>query len=595
MAEDNSIILKSVALGGYRSFGKQVQRFERFAKINLLIGQNNSGKSNVLSFLHKVYPKLSDPISFKLGPLDRHIPSKADFTVGLSLSLRKDDEGNYPEIEEKIASLSPDLNNETWLRDHLLTILKEKASKDNTDDSWFDFLPSKRNSGLVESNIWRDAFGILQPNELEKVWNTLTDTSGGSWDRNWFPETLRILAPEFLSVDSNMIPAIRQVGTQGSESDNFSGLGIIERLAKIQNPDVHNQLDKDKFNAINHFLQTVTDNRNALIEIPHERDTILFQMDGKTLPLESIGTGIHEVIILAAAATICDNSIICMEEPELHLNPLLQKKLVRYLADSTTNQYFISTHSAALMDTPEAEIYHIRLEDGESTVERVTSDSHKSSVCEDLGYHPSDLLQANCVIWVEGPSDRIYLNYWINAKDPKYIEGIHYSIMFYGGKLASHLSGKDMDEIDGTMDDFISLRRLCRRGTIVMDSDRKEGEDEINATKKRLRDEFDNEQGHVWITDGREIENYLPEEYVKQAIAKTIPSATISGSFGCYDKVLSITTKGGKETQAPKVEVARYIGCNLEPDFSILDLDTQVSKLVEFIHSSNEPGLDMNI
>lgn len=28
---------------------------------------------------------------------------------------------------------------------------------------------------------------------------------------------------------------------------------------------------------------------------------------------------------------------------------------------------------------------------------------------DDLGFKASDLLQSNCVIWVEGPSDRIYI------------------------------------------------------------------------------------------------------------------------------------------------------------------------------------------
>jgi predicted ATP-dependent endonuclease of OLD family len=174
--------------------------------------------------------------------------------------------------------------------------------------------------------------------------------------------------------------------------------------------------------------------------------------------------------------------------------------------NSTTNQYFISTHSAAFMDTQDAEIYHVKMEGNASKVERATSDKHRSAICEDLGYQPSDLLQANCVIWVEGPSDRIYLNYWISAKETNFIEGIHYSIMFYGGRLLSHLSGENESELGK---DFISLRQLNRRGVILIDSDKKNANSKINDTKKRLKEEFDQGPGFTWITKGREIENYL--------------------------------------------------------------------------------------
>ncbi len=383
-----------------------------------------------------------------------------------------------------------------------------------------------------------------------------------------------------------------------SISEEFCGEGIIKRLAKLERPDDHlNQTDRVNFGKIQAFVRNVIDNNTATIEIPHGRETIHVKIDDKLLPLESLGTGIHEVIILATAATILENTVICMEEPELHLNPLLQKKLVRYL-QSTSNQYFITTHSAALMDTPDAEIYHIRMENGQSIVERASSDTQRSEICQDLGYHPSDLLQANCVIWVEGPSDRIYLNYWINAHSPTLIEGIHYSIMFYGGRLASHLSGEDLDQT--SIENFISLRRLNRRGVIVLDSDESEENEGINETKQRLCVEFnkDEKHGFAWLTQGREIENYLPPDQVKDAIQCTYPSAESNGNFGQYDNTLSIITKKEqsgdgnnaqtkKSTQANKVNVAKHIVSKYPADFSRLNLEDQVKKLVAFIKQSN--------
>jgi hypothetical protein len=569
--------------GGYRSFGNPPQRFERFAIINLLIGPNNSGKSNVLRFIHEVYPKLASQQSrptLNLGPLDQHRPGGGSLRYGVRLSLATDSSGVFPEVHNLVV---PRLRN-PGMRESMpqaMRVLSRKAELDGTGEAvWFEF----GHHGPVSDDDWALAFKVLSDQELHHLWGNLTGSSGGSRDGHWIPGVIEKLTPAWRSVSTAMIPAIRSVGGKGTQPDGFGGHGLIEKLARLQNPDVHQQSEKNKFARVNAFLQSVTDNETATLEIPYERDTILVHMNSKTLPLESLGTGIHEVIILAAASTILEGTVVCMEEPEIHLNPILQRKLIRYLASKTTNQYFITTHSAALMDTPEAETYHIQLRDNQSTVTRVTSDKHRSMVCEDLGYHPSDLLQANCLIWVEGPSDRIYLAHWLLKRAPDLVEGIHFSIMFYGGRLASHLSGHDLD---GAIEGFISLRRLNRRTVIVIDSDRAAKGKPLNPTKTRLVAEFDEGPGHAWVTDGREIENYLPADQITGALAAVVSTATVASRFRRYDKVLSIKTAGGKLRQAPKVEVAKHIVAKCNFDDSRLDLKERLDKLVRFIRESN--------
>jgi predicted ATPase len=595
MEEFNNLI-NSFSIGGYRSFGSDVQRFRNLSKVNLFIGKNNSGKSNILRFICGFYPEvfsnsfnsLKKSKNFALSDLDRHKPLGARFSVGIAIPL---DSCLNEQSIQFYSELSKKLSDESAIA-HVLFQLK--ARFDNSDGFvWIEF--GEDLSPLEDD--WRFIFNNLTMEDNRRIQNSLTDRmkySEGDFALNILKGILPVLnictRCSQGNIQATLIPAIRSIGNPDTTAKDFSGEGIIGRIAALQHPVLDQLKDRDKYNSINSFLQNVTDNPTARIEIPHDQGMILVDMDQKTLPLDSLGTGIHEVIILAAAATMLENTVICMEEPELHLNPILQKKLVRYLATSTNNQYFITTHSAALMDTPGAEIYHICLENGQSIAERVTSDNHRSAICEDLGYHPSDLLQANCVIWVEGPSDRIYLNYWIHELDSTLIEGIHYSIMFYGGRLLSHLSGNDID--DELLEDFISLRRLNRRGVILIDSDRKVSNTRINDTKKRLKEEFDKGPGYAWITSGREIENYLPPDCVEQAIKATTPSAKTASKFGRYENTLSITTKGGKSSQASKTEVARYIAKNCAQDFTVLDLEKQIKKLIGFIRESN-PGVEI--
>ena len=582
--------LNGIALGGFRSFGRDVQFIGPCSKVNLLVGPNNSGKSNILAFLmHHLAPVdavLQNKYEAKLAftQLDRHLGGASPFVFGVASPLsiytgllKEPNEVIQEAFDLYLNALQLHRGTDMLWFLHQSPTLNEKPAYTLPPE----LIHTIVNAAAKDGNMRR---------RLQYIWSQLTGSSGGGLEQDWIPGTinhLRMLAPPLPKVAS--VPAVRRVemgaapsgdSTRQDGTPDLSGRGLIERLAMLQNPGVHEQQNRSSFRDVNAFVREVTGNALAEIEIPYGRDTILVHMDGKSLPLESLGTGIHEVVILAAAATVTQNQVLCIEEPELHLHPVFQRKLLAYLERKTTNQYFISTHSAQMIDAKFASVFHVRLKDGQTYVRLASTPMQLRYICDELGYRSSDILQSNCVIWVEGPSDRIYLRHWIAAVDDGLIEGIHYSIMFYGGRLLAHLSAADPE-----VTDFISLSCINRNLVVMMDSDRKNSKCTINDTKLRVAKELTEAGGMAWVTAGREIENYFPTDMLQQCVDAVAPGFGSKTGNGRFDHALPIVNTGSRE-RADKVKVASKVA-DRQAELDVLDLREKITALVGFIRRAN--------
>jgi AAA15 family ATPase/GTPase len=546
--------LKGFGISNFRSFDENGVFLDNLSKINIIIGKNNCGKSNVLRFLQTLHLHLKELSKFPNDIQNQH--RRNGHETVLKLKVRGDE---LPVDQQKKAS--------NRSNDYKIFL--------STDH---DFILSLKSLKVELPEI---LYGMSQ-NELipfqREFSRAGTDQLIAAISRSWTNFILTKIQTTFK--DLIYIPHLRVIkeGHQyGDSNSSINGSNIISRMFEMQNPVIGDEQAREKFNLIQSFVRDLINKPDLEIEIPHTKEEIVLTIDDNRLPLESFGTGIHQLVLLCSTLVIHENSIVCIEEPEIHLHPELQRKFIAFLK-STKNTYFITTHSNIFLDSKEeTSIYHVINDGVKSSITNASRSAKSFSILNDLGYRSSDILQSNGIIWVEGPSDRTYILKWINLLDSSLIEGLHFSIMFYGGRLLSHLSF----EGDKVINELIPLLRLNRNAFVVMDRDGFSSTSKINATKSRIKQELG--ERNSWITKGREIENYLTPRTLEHWLG--VPKIKLNSNQKIESIVLKVSTK---RYNSAKSKFAQEIVKHIEIlDLDILDLKSKMAQLVKKIHTWN--------
>jgi len=327
-------------------------------------------------------------------------------------------------------------------------------------------------------------------------------------------KSIALLTPyskDVVYVDRHTIP-----NSDDIVADELNRLGpLLIGLASELDPSKHqDQFDRDK---IARPIRFSTGQNKYRVYLKSDLD------QASLVPLSQLPSGwVRYATICQAIVSANKGSVVLLDEPELNMHPKLQHKLMQRICelaseDEKNLQIFIATHSQVFINSKrwvedEIKIYWIR----DQGIEEVEA---SQDVLKRLGYKASDLLQTDGIIWVEGPSDRLYIEHWLDMwcmqeGRPRPSENVDYSYSLYGGAILSHFQA-------GGESDLIDLLKINRNVFVVIDNDNDFEFDcfgrpvpvKDTSVKARIYESVKSEGGAAWITRGYTIESYLVPSY----------------------------------------------------------------------------------
>ncbi|HIC76882.1 ATP-binding protein [Pseudoalteromonas sp. L21] len=472
---------------------------EGVRQMTFFIGPNNSGKSRELRSLFKD--------NYSNWVFDLEILPVSELSKQISQYLRSNNSTGF--------DLFGFMN-----KGKLSDFLKENLSKVNDingliADSYKGSLYNPtRSSSVDESGFYKAMLNLIQNiSNAEQIEDLISLYKPSNWSKIYIPTLRGLRHVAELDIFEQRTKLDYFSNMNQNECEVFTGhnlykdltehlLGSFDKRQKVR--DYENYLSENFFFGRDISLVPMLDKHVVYVK----------EGDDEDRPIYDLGDGIQSIILLTYKVFMAEKpTIFFIEEPEHFLHAGLQRTLIETFAKHKEHLFFMTTHSNHFLDLvqerDDISIQQVSRVNGESIVQ---ASLDYGELLNELGVRASSVLLANCSIWVEGVTDKLYLRAYLNkyieelededkkSKLKSYHENLHFVFTEYQGSNITHWDFSDDVENDGNE---TPAKRLNRNILLIADADIEGKGERVESLRKALSEAF-------YLLEYKEIENYIP-------------------------------------------------------------------------------------
>ena len=365
-------MLKEIFVENYKSLKNAKVEFNE--GLNIIIGKNGSGKSNLLEFIYNYCLGFLYGVSGREGKLTENFSCKyiLDKNESLELAIKNLDEGNSSQdgIKATISFNGETSNEYNLIKGYLFTLPEAVFKKIVSYASSQQLIKFD----LPDDLIWLDksasfnfVFDVKSNNSVAKDLrlSSIRNNTMIGFEFKFFFESHFLRSLNIDQSTGNLEVNLRKVLNEAF-ADFLEDSNVIDNIFSITSiRDVRISANSNVFRLDD---RVVVDNL-----------TLEFLIENSWIPWSYLSDGTKRLFYLITQIAFQEDGLILVEEPELGIHPHQLHQLMQFIKEqSEQKQIIVSTHSPIVLDALRADelgrITIAKLERGSSSFYGLTED-----------------------------------------------------------------------------------------------------------------------------------------------------------------------------------------------------------------------------